>query len=89
MGRIKVKDHSLLQSDSFRFYTNLGLCPLLCPEKGTEILVLTHKDQGNQELNIQDYLFKLRYRTFFPPRRLGTDVVKSLVTFALSVWPGP
>lgn len=50
MGRIKVKDHSLLQSNSFRFYTNLGLCLLLCPEKGTdqgtEILVLTHKDQG-------------------------------------------
>lgn len=87
MGRIEVKDHSLLQSDSFRFYTNLGLCLLLCPEKGREILVLTHKDQENQELNIQDGLFKRRYITFF--FSLFSQKVRSLVTFALSVRPGP
>lgn len=30
--------------------------------------MLTHEDQGNQELNIQDCLFKQRYRTWPGPK---------------------
>lgn len=39
-------------------------------------------------LNMQFCLFKEEVYDLFLPRRLGTDVVNSLVTSVLTVWPG-
>lgn len=39
-------------------------------------------------LNVHDRFFKKRYRTCFPHRSLGIDMVKSLVNSVISVWLG-
>ena len=54
-----------------------------------EALVLIDKHWGTRNvkhagLSVQ----RKRYMTYFLPTRFGMDVVNSLVTSALSVWPG-